>query len=105
VKAPYKSRSVEGRKATFDGQVNRSTRRRPHLTTTDAELCGRSGGEGRRPCGAAALVDGAVGVVVAPQGRHLMVLRFTIVSGRIVEIDSVADPERLGRLELAVLDD
>jgi RNA polymerase sigma-70 factor (ECF subfamily) len=33
-----------------------------------------------------------------------MVLRFTIAGGKIVEIDAVADPERLGQLELAVLD-
>jgi hypothetical protein len=50
-----------------------------------------------------ALVNGAVGVVVAPRGRLLMVLRFTIARGKIVEIDAVADPERLRDLDLAVL--
>src|SRR4051794_36798151 len=50
-----------------------------------------------------ALVNGAVGVVVAPQGRLLMVLVFTIGGGKIVEIDAVADPERLRQLDLAVL--
>jgi RNA polymerase sigma factor (sigma-70 family) len=50
-----------------------------------------------------ALVDGAVGVVVAPRGRLLMVLRFTITRGKIVAIEAVADPERLRRLDLAVL--
>jgi RNA polymerase sigma-70 factor (ECF subfamily) len=50
-----------------------------------------------------ALVNGAVGVVVAPRGRLLMVLVFTISGGKIVEIDAVADPERLRRLDLAVL--
>jgi len=42
------------------------------------------------------------------QGRALgplLVLAFTITRGRIVEIDVVADPERLRRLDLAVLDD
>src|SRR5207248_6177626 len=43
----------------------------------------------------AALVNGAVGVIVAPQGRLLMVLRFTIGRGRIVAIDVVSDPARL----------
>ncbi len=52
-----------------------------------------------------ALVNGAVGVVVAPRGRLLMVLRFTITLGKIVEIDVVADPERLRQLDLAVLND
>ncbi len=52
-----------------------------------------------------ALVNGAVGVVVAPRGKLLMVLRFTITRGKIVEIDAVADPERLRQLDLAVLYD
>lgn len=51
------------------------------------------------------LVDGAVGVVVAPRGRLLMVLHFTISGGRILEIEAVADPERLSLFDLAVLDD
>jgi hypothetical protein len=45
-----------------------------------------------------------VGVIVAPRGRLLMVLVFTISEGKIVEIDTVADPERLRQLDLAVLD-
>ena len=52
-----------------------------------------------------ALVNGAVGVVVAPRGRLLMVLVFTISRGKIVEIDAVVDPQRLRQLDLAVLDD
>ena len=52
-----------------------------------------------------ALVNGSVGVVVAPRGRLFRVLSFTITSGKIVEIDVVADPERLRQLELAVLGD
>lgn len=52
-----------------------------------------------------ALVDGAVGVVVAPRGRLLMVLRFRVRGGKIVEIDAIADPARLRRLDLTVLDD
>jgi RNA polymerase sigma-70 factor (ECF subfamily) len=50
-----------------------------------------------------ALVNGAVGIVVAPRGRLRVVLAFRIVGGRIVEIDVVGDPERLRRLELGVL--
>jgi RNA polymerase sigma-70 factor, ECF subfamily len=53
----------------------------------------------------AALVDGAVGVVVAPRGRLLMVLRFRVRDGKIVEIDAIADPARLEQLYLTVLDD
>ena len=59
---------------------------------------------GRARAAQAALVNGSVGVVVAPRGRLMMVLDFTIRDGKIVAIDVIADPERLGELELAVLD-
>jgi RNA polymerase sigma-70 factor (ECF subfamily) len=52
-----------------------------------------------------ALVNGAVGVVVAPHGRLLLVLAFTVRGGKVVEVDVLADPARLRRLDLAVLDD
>jgi RNA polymerase sigma factor (sigma-70 family) len=61
----------------------------------------RGGARSARP----ALVDGTVGVVVAPRGRLLLVLRFTISSGKIVEVEVVADPPRLRKLDLALLDD
>jgi len=51
-----------------------------------------------------ALVNGAAGVVAAPRGRPFSVLGFTVSGGRIVEIDILADPERLRRLDLEVLD-
>jgi RNA polymerase sigma factor (sigma-70 family) len=50
-----------------------------------------------------ALVNGAVGVIVAPRGRLLMVLDFTIRDGKIVAIDAIAKPERLSQLDLAML--
>jgi RNA polymerase sigma factor (sigma-70 family) len=52
-----------------------------------------------------AVINGAAGVVVAPGGRPVSILAFTVRGGRIVEIDSIADPERLGQLDLPVLDD
>jgi hypothetical protein len=51
-----------------------------------------------------ALVNGAAGLVVAPRGRPFSVLAFTVTEGKIVEIDIVADPERLRRLDLTALD-
>src|SRR5260370_39275165 len=51
-----------------------------------------------------ALVDGSVGLALAPRGRLWMVLRLTVTDGKVTHIDVVADPERLGRLDLAVLD-
>ena len=53
-----------------------------------------------------ALVNGAAGAVSwAPDGKPFAVLGFTVSGGRIVEIDILADPERLRQLDLAVLDD
>jgi RNA polymerase sigma-70 factor (ECF subfamily) len=51
-----------------------------------------------------ALVDGAVGLVLAPGGRLSRALRFTIAGGQIVAVDVVADPARLRQLTLAVLE-
>jgi RNA polymerase sigma factor (sigma-70 family) len=52
-----------------------------------------------------ALVNGAAGVVMAAGGRVVAVVGFTITDGKIVEIDILADPARLRRLDLAVLGD
>jgi RNA polymerase sigma factor (sigma-70 family) len=51
-----------------------------------------------------ALVDGAVGIVVAPEGRLAIVLRFAVVGDKITEIDIHRDPTRLRRFNLALLD-
>ena len=51
-----------------------------------------------------AVVDGAVGLVVAPRGRLFRVLRFTFANGKINRIDVVGDPAVLASLDLAVLD-
>jgi RNA polymerase sigma-70 factor (ECF subfamily) len=53
----------------------------------------------------AALVDGAVGFILAPRGRLLRALRFTFAGGKIAEIDIIADPARLAELEIAVVDE
>jgi RNA polymerase sigma factor (sigma-70 family) len=52
-----------------------------------------------------ALVNGAAGVVVAPGGRPVAVMAFTIRDGKIAEIDILADPARLHQLDLAALND
>ena len=46
------------------------------------------------------LVNGAAGVVVAPGGRPFAVMAFTVTDGKIVEIDVLADPQRLSEIEL-----
>jgi len=53
---------------------------------------------------ALALVNGSVGVVVAPRGRLSTVLTFEIRRGKIAEIDVLTDPARLRQLHLAVLE-
>jgi RNA polymerase sigma-70 factor, ECF subfamily len=50
------------------------------------------------------LVNGAAGAVVAPRRRLVAVMAFTVRRGKIVDIEVVADPQRLRRLDLAVLD-
>src|SRR5262249_4782085 len=51
-----------------------------------------------------ALVNGSVGIVFAPAGRLQVVLALTVgVTGQITGIDVIADPDRLGRVRLAVL--
>jgi len=50
-----------------------------------------------------ALVDGVPGIVMAPLGRLVLVLRFSIRDGKISRIEVIADPARLRQLDLAVL--
>ncbi|HEV2918108.1 MAG TPA: RNA polymerase sigma factor SigJ [Actinomycetota bacterium] len=49
------------------------------------------------------LVNGAAGVVVAVHGRPFAVMGFTVAGGRIVEIDALADPDRVPGIAAAVL--
>lgn len=49
------------------------------------------------------LVNGAVGVVVAPYGRLRYVGQFTITGGKIAQIHVMADPAVLRQLHLSVL--
>ena len=50
-----------------------------------------------------ALVDGTVGIVVAPRGRLRLAIGLTIKDDKVTEIDVIADPPRLHQLDLAVL--
>jgi len=52
-----------------------------------------------------ALVNGAAGAVITVGGRPFAVMGFTVTEGRIVEIDAIADPERVRRIAAAVLSD
>jgi RNA polymerase sigma factor (sigma-70 family) len=50
-----------------------------------------------------ALVNGSAGVVVTTGQQAVTVMGFTVVDGRIAEIDAIADPERVPRIAAAVL--
>jgi len=50
------------------------------------------------------LVNGAAGLVATRDGQPFSLGAFTVRGGRIVEIDILADPERLSRLDLTILD-
>jgi ketosteroid isomerase-like protein len=46
----------------------------------------------------AALVDGAAGVIVSLGDEPMIVMGFTVSGGKIVEIDAIADPDRMRRI-------
>ncbi|AZQ70111.1 MULTISPECIES: sigma-70 family RNA polymerase sigma factor [Streptomyces] len=73
--------------------------RGPAAVAGQALLFQRAAGSSRP-----ALVNGAAGIVSIVGGRPTAVLGFTITDGRIVEIDILADPERLSGLDLTSLD-
>ena len=51
------------------------------------------------------LVNGNVGVVSRlPDGRVLSVIGFTVADGKVVEMDILADPERISRLDLPAIE-
>ncbi|WP_433283087.1 sigma-70 family RNA polymerase sigma factor [Pseudonocardia xinjiangensis] len=51
------------------------------------------------------LVNGRIGAVVAPHGRLLLALTFTIADEKIAGFEVIADPDRLRLLDLALVDD
>ena len=62
----------------------------PPVSTLAADAAARLGQSGRP-----AVVNGAAGLVIVPGARPVAVVGFTIAEGRIVEIDLIADPEKL----------
>ena len=51
------------------------------------------------------LVNGNIGLVCRlPDGRLFSVIAFTIANGKVAEMDILADPERLGRLDLSAIE-
>lgn len=50
------------------------------------------------------LVDGELGLVVAPRGQLRLVIRLTMTNGKIAAIDAVADPADIAQIKLSALD-
>ena len=59
---------------------------------------------GRAKAAKLALIDGAAGAVWSQGGKPRVVFTFTIAHGKIVGIELLADPQRLGELHLVPLD-
>ncbi|MDQ0062748.1 RNA polymerase sigma-70 factor (ECF subfamily) [Paenibacillus harenae] len=51
------------------------------------------------------LINGSVGVIVAPRGQMLFVLELKIVEGKITEIELIAEQSRIRQLDLAEMKD
>lgn len=60
---------------------------------------------GRARAAQPALIDGAAGVVWAPDGQPRAVFAFTIVGGKVSAIDLAYDPERLREFDVVLLTD
>lgn len=52
-----------------------------------------------------ALVNGVAGGISTRDGKPFSVGAFTVRGGKIVELDFLADPERLRQLDLTILED
>ena len=50
-----------------------------------------------------AMVEGSVGIIVAPRGRLFRVLEFTFAHGRISSMEIIGDPDRLQSIEIGAL--
>ena len=59
----------------------------------------RSGAPLFAPLCRPAIVNGGAGFVVGPSGRTIGVVGLTVLGGRIREVDIVADPAKLGRID------
>jgi RNA polymerase sigma-70 factor (ECF subfamily) len=70
-----------------------------------AEAVARTARAGANPAARLhpALVNGAAGMVISMHGRPFTVMAFTVSDGRITEIDTFGDPERVARMAGALI--
>jgi hypothetical protein len=50
-----------------------------------------------------ALINGSVGLILAPRGKLSRVLTFTFAHAKVTRVEVIGDPARLRELEIAVL--
>jgi RNA polymerase sigma factor (sigma-70 family) len=105
--AAARSGDVAGLLAVLDPDVVLHADRAAQRLGDVAELRGAdvvaANFKGKAQTARPALVDGALGIVVAPQGRLLLALKLTFAGDRIAAIDVVADRDRLEALDLSTL--
>lgn len=58
---------------------------------------------GRAQVARPALIDGSIGLLIAPLGKLRVVLALKLEGDRITGIDAIADPDRLAQLDVALL--
>lgn len=58
---------------------------------------------GRAQAARLAMIDGNVGIIVAPRGRLFLALLPRVLDGKIVEIEVIGDAQRLSQLSLGLL--
>jgi hypothetical protein len=86
-----------------DRQIRRSVEDGQAFGLVLQLAAGRGGQRLERLQAHPALVNGAAGAVLTMDGRPYAVFAFTIAEGKIVQIDAVADPDRVARLAAPVL--
>jgi RNA polymerase sigma factor (sigma-70 family) len=105
--AAARAGDFEGLLALLDPDIvlrtDRAEIRGAAAVAKNASLGGARAAQGGARVAQPSLVDGAVGVIVAPRGRLQLVIRFNIKRGKITEIEVIADPERVAGLDLAML--
>lgn len=50
-----------------------------------------------------ALINGSVGLILAPRGKLSRVLTFTFANAKVTRVEVIGDPARLRELDIAVL--
>jgi RNA polymerase sigma factor (sigma-70 family) len=76
--------------------------RQDQVVVGDASTIAKRAVEAGARAAQAALIDGEVGVIIAPLGKLLMVLRFTVTGGKVTAIDAITDAAALAALDLKV---